>query len=665
MPTCAHQRAHRRAAARGRRRDQPCPAREGAAPSTTWCSTSRATAGSTCCTPTGAMPLGTAVVFSSIAGRFGNAGQTDYSAANDLLCKSVSSNLRRRVPDARDRRRLDRVGAASAWPARGSIPKIMAAGRNRHAPAEAGIAWIRRELAARHAPTARSSWPARSARWRPSATRPAASTRRRCGADGRRAARRRRPQPAMPRRAGGDRPTLDPTAQRVPRPPPHRRHPGAAGRDGHRGASPRRPGCSLPSWHVAAVEDVDFLAPLKFYRDEPRELTLRALRARRRDGPASPSAAWSAGARCPGRGPAARPCTSPARSGSPARRAAEDERAGARRRRARRSPASRSTGCTSTARPTRSSARPGSTTASRAARMAAGLPADHDRRTAPMRARPAAGRAVLPDRGLLEAGTDGRLALPLHVGAVRLCTVTGRRRRAPPATARRDGDGGFSCAVRDDDGDARAAARGLPHGAAARRAARRRLAPMRRGAARFRSQRMNVRSSGGSRSSTAASPRCGRSTRSPNSTRPATDRRSARSRCTPTRTPTPGSCGKPTRPCRLGPATYVDPADGIAQVALPGRGGGRRGAARRRTPTRSGSAGDSWPSMPSFAQAVRGGRHRVRRPGQRDDPSARRQGRGQAARRAGRRPGGAVERRTASRTWPRTRRSRRPHSASR
>jgi hypothetical protein len=33
----------------------------------------------------------------------------------------------------------------------------------------------------------------------------------------------------------------------------------------------------LPSWHVAAVEEVDFLAPLKFYRDEPRTLTITAL----------------------------------------------------------------------------------------------------------------------------------------------------------------------------------------------------------------------------------------------------------------------------------------------------------------------------------------------------------------------------------------------------
>ena len=61
------------------------------------------------------------------------------------------------------------------------------------------------------------------------------------------------------------------------------------------------------------------------------------------------------------------------------------------------------------------------------------------------------GRAVLPDRGLLEAGTDGVLALPLHVGAVRL---NGRpeERAALVAIVRRDGHGGFDCVVRDDDG---------------------------------------------------------------------------------------------------------------------------------------------------------------------------------------------------------------------
>jgi hypothetical protein len=32
----------------------------------------------------------------------------------------------------------------------------------------------------------------------------------------------------------------------------------------------------LPDWHVMAVEDIDFLAPFKFYRNEPRLLTLSA-----------------------------------------------------------------------------------------------------------------------------------------------------------------------------------------------------------------------------------------------------------------------------------------------------------------------------------------------------------------------------------------------------
>ena len=53
--------------------------------------------------------------------------------------------------------------------------------------------------------------------------------------------------------------------------------------------------------------------------------------------------------------------------------------------------------------------------------------------------------------GLVEAGTDGVLALPLHVGAVRL---NGRpeERAALVAIVRRDGHGGFDCIVRDDDG---------------------------------------------------------------------------------------------------------------------------------------------------------------------------------------------------------------------
>ena len=91
------------------------------------------------------IPIGATVVFSSVAGRFGNSGQPDYSAANDLLCK-ISSSLRRTRPDTR--------GIAIDWTAwggigmatRGSIPKIMAAAGIDMLPPEVGIPTIRREL---------------------------------------------------------------------------------------------------------------------------------------------------------------------------------------------------------------------------------------------------------------------------------------------------------------------------------------------------------------------------------------------------------------------------------------------------------------------------------------------------------------------------------------
>ncbi len=91
------------------------------------------------------LPIGAAVVFSSVAGRFGNQGQTDYSAANDLLCKTMSS-FRRTRPETR--------GLALDWTAwggigmatRGSIPKIMEMAGVQMLPPEAGVAWIRREL---------------------------------------------------------------------------------------------------------------------------------------------------------------------------------------------------------------------------------------------------------------------------------------------------------------------------------------------------------------------------------------------------------------------------------------------------------------------------------------------------------------------------------------
>jgi len=91
------------------------------------------------------LPIGAIVSFSSVAGRFGNAGQTDYSAANDLLCK-LTSNLRATRPDTRaiviDWTAWGGIGMAT----RGSIPKIMEAAGIDMLPSEAGVPTIRREL---------------------------------------------------------------------------------------------------------------------------------------------------------------------------------------------------------------------------------------------------------------------------------------------------------------------------------------------------------------------------------------------------------------------------------------------------------------------------------------------------------------------------------------
>ena len=93
----------------------------------------------------GDMPLGAMVGFSSIAGRFGNGGQTDYSSANDLICKIASSFRRTRTATraiAIDWTAWGGIGMAT----RGSIPKVMEMAGIDMLPPEAGVPWIRREL---------------------------------------------------------------------------------------------------------------------------------------------------------------------------------------------------------------------------------------------------------------------------------------------------------------------------------------------------------------------------------------------------------------------------------------------------------------------------------------------------------------------------------------
>ena len=91
------------------------------------------------------MPIGATVSFSSVAGRFGNNGQSDYSSANDLLCK-ISSSMRTWRPATRgiaiDWTAWGQIGMAS----RGSVQQIMESLGIDMLPPEAGVPTIRREL---------------------------------------------------------------------------------------------------------------------------------------------------------------------------------------------------------------------------------------------------------------------------------------------------------------------------------------------------------------------------------------------------------------------------------------------------------------------------------------------------------------------------------------
>ena len=91
------------------------------------------------------LPIGATVSFSSVAGRFGNNGQSDYSSANDLLCK-ISSSMRMWRPETRgiaiDWTAWGQIGMAS----RGSVQAILESLGVDMLPPEAGVPTIRREL---------------------------------------------------------------------------------------------------------------------------------------------------------------------------------------------------------------------------------------------------------------------------------------------------------------------------------------------------------------------------------------------------------------------------------------------------------------------------------------------------------------------------------------
>jgi NAD(P)-dependent dehydrogenase (short-subunit alcohol dehydrogenase family) len=216
----------------------------------------------------GEMPLGALIGFSSIAGRFGNGGQTDYSSANDLLCK-IASSFRRTRPATRaitiDWTAWGGIGMAT----RGSIPKMMELAGIDMLPPEAGVPWIRRELttgggsgevvvAGRLGAFLQESDPSGGL------------------ADN---------LPQGPMFAGMARldldgrltveTQLDPALQ--PFLDDHRIEgtpvlPGVMGIEGFAEAA-----LSIaPGLQVEAVENIEFLSPFKFYRDEPRAVTIEA-----------------------------------------------------------------------------------------------------------------------------------------------------------------------------------------------------------------------------------------------------------------------------------------------------------------------------------------------------------------------------------------------------
>ncbi|MFN8130206.1 MAG: SDR family NAD(P)-dependent oxidoreductase [Solirubrobacteraceae bacterium] len=217
--------------------------------------------------------VGTAVGFSSIAGRFGNAGQTDYAAANDLLCKSVAA-FRRDRPGTRGITIDWTAWADIGMAARGSIPKMMElAGIDMLPPAE-GIPAVRRELEA-EGPGGEvlvagalgvlldERDPAGGLDLEAAAG-PVAAGGPMLGA------------PAGMTSAGELRilTTLDPAEHgfladhRIEGTPVL---PGVMGIEAFAEAAT----VLLPGWVPVAAEDVAFLAPFKFYRDEPRELDIR------------------------------------------------------------------------------------------------------------------------------------------------------------------------------------------------------------------------------------------------------------------------------------------------------------------------------------------------------------------------------------------------------
>jgi hypothetical protein len=228
-----------------------------------------------------ACPLKVSVVFTSIAGRFGNAGQTDYSAANDLMCK-VTSSLRTVRPDTKAIAIDWSAWAGIGMATRRSIPEMMQrAGIDMLQP-ESAVPVVRREVI-----TGGTGGEVLIAGELGILLDPR-------GPDGGvdLAGANKRIEHAFP--VAGQVTAVDVNtgftfeAELDPKAEPFLHDhamddtpllPGVMGVEGFAEIAcliASRLGSAKTSYRVASIEDIDFEAPVKFYRNEPRKITWRA-----------------------------------------------------------------------------------------------------------------------------------------------------------------------------------------------------------------------------------------------------------------------------------------------------------------------------------------------------------------------------------------------------
>ncbi|HEY3355538.1 MAG TPA: SDR family NAD(P)-dependent oxidoreductase, partial [Polyangia bacterium] len=221
------------------------------------------------------LPVQALVLFSSVAGRFGNGGQTDYSAANDFLCKTALA-LPRLRPGLRALALDWTAWAGAGMATRGSIPEMMRRAGIDMLPLDEGVPVVRAELEAGtrgELVIGKGLGQLVAPRHETGGLDVAALERRLTAAD-------RQPMISRVLRLDlyeglGIETLLDPEAE-----PFLRDHaidgtpvlPGVMGLEGF--AEVAR--LLLPGYHVAGIEDVRFEAPLKYYRRKPRPGLFRA-----------------------------------------------------------------------------------------------------------------------------------------------------------------------------------------------------------------------------------------------------------------------------------------------------------------------------------------------------------------------------------------------------